>query len=153
MRRLKVASLLIAASAALGAVHAAESAISLHDAYVRLVPPGIKTTGGYMRIRNAGTEDRRLVKAESPAANIVELHAHANENGVMKMREVANIVIKARSQTELKPGSFHVMLIDLKEELREGGSVPITLRFDDGSSQTLRAPVKKPQAAAPEHAH
>lgn len=134
----------------LNVTHAAESAISIHDPYVRLVPPGIRTTGGFMLIRNAGADDRRLIRAESPAAAIVELHNHINENGVMKMREVASITVKANGQTELKPGSFHVMLIDLKEELKEGSKVPITLKFDDGSSQTVLAPARKPHAATPE---
>lgn len=136
----------------LSAASAADSAITVRDAYVRLVPPGIKTTGGFMLIRNAGAEDRQLVKAESPVANIVELHTHFNENGVMKMRAVASIAVKAGGETELKPGSYHVMLIDLKEELKEGGNVPITLKFDDGSSQSLLAPVRKPHTGMPQQA-
>lgn len=145
-----LACVLIAASSLLNVAHAADSAISIHAPYVRLVPPGISTTGGFMVIRNGSADDRRLLKAESPAAAIVELHNHINENGVMKMREVANITVKANGQTELKPGSYHIMLIDLKDELKEGGNVPITLKFDDGSSQTVLAPVRKPQAAMPE---
>lgn len=152
MNKSIIACLVIAAASMLNFAHAAESTISIHDAYVRLVPPGIRTTGGFMLIRNAGADDRRLIRAESPAATIVELHNHINENGVMKMREVASITVKANGQSELKPGGHHIMLIDLKEELKEGGKVPITLRFDDGSSQTVLAPVRKPQAATPESA-
>lgn len=152
MKKSILAALLIAASSLPTLAPAAEPAVSIHDAYVRLTPPGTRTTGGFMILRNAGTEDRRLIKAESPAANIVELHNHINENGVMKMREVASIAIKAHGQTELKPGGLHLMLIDLKEELKDGNTVPITLRFDDGTSQTLVAPIRKPQAAMPEHA-
>ena len=127
----------------------ADSTISISGPYVRLVPPGIKTTGGFMVIHNTGDTDRQVVKAESPAASIVELHTHINENGVMKMREVASIDVKARGQTELKPGSFHIMLIDLKQPLKEGDNVPITLKFDDGSSYPLTAPVRKPHSAMP----
>lgn len=125
----------------------ADNALSIHDPYVRLVPEGIKTTGGFMIIRNAGNANRQLIKAESPVANIVELHTHINENGVMKMREVTAIEIKAGGQTELKPGSYHVMLIDLKQPLKEGEQVPITLKFDDGSSHPLQATVRKPHGA------
>jgi len=64
----------------------------------------------------------------------------------MKMRQVKEIAVKAGGQAELKPGSYHVMLIDLKAPLKEGETVPLTLTFDDGSSQTIDAPVKKPQA-------
>jgi len=127
----------------------ADSALSVHAPYVRLMPPGIKTTGSFMLIRNDGNDDRRLVRADSPAARIVELHTHLNENGVMKMRAVPHIEVKAHGQTELKPGSFHVMLIDLTAPLNEGDKVPITLKFDDGSTLAIEAPVKKPHAAMP----
>ena len=64
-------------------------------------------------------------------------------------REVAAIEIKAKGETELKPGSYHVMLIDMTQSLSEGEFVPITLRFDDGSSQRIEAPVRKLQSAPP----
>ncbi len=127
-----------------------EAGLTVQDPYVRLVPPGIRTTGGFMLIRNSGTADRRLVRAESPAAKIVELHNHINENGVMKMRQVSGIDVKAGGQAELRPGSYHIMLIDLQHALKEGDSIPITLGFDDGSSIRLDAPVRKPQTARPE---
>jgi len=132
--------------------YAAESGISIHDPYVRLAPPGIKTTGAFMRIRNTGTADRQLIRAESPVASFVELHDHINDNGVMKMRKVSSIVVKAGAQTELKPGSLHIMLIDLKDELKEGNSVPITLIFDDGSHLALHAIVRRPAPAPMESA-
>ncbi len=127
----------------------AGSALTVSEPYVRLMPPGAKATGGFMLIRNDGNDDRRLVRAESPAATIVELHTHLNENGVMKMRAVPHIEVKAHGQTELKPGSFHVMLIDLTAPLNEGDKVPIGLTFDDGSTIAIEAPVKKPHAPMP----
>jgi len=123
------------------------------DAYVRMVPTGTPTTGAFMTIKNSGSTDRKLVKADSPAAKTVELHNHINDNGVMKMRQVKEIAVKAGGQAELKPGSYHVMLIDLKAPLKEGETVPLTLTFDDGSSQTIDAPVKKPQAMMQQMEH
>jgi hypothetical protein len=122
---------------------AAELAVSAP--YVRLLPPGAPTSAAYLVIENSGAADRRLVKAESPAAQSVELHEHRNENGVMKMREVGGIPIKAHGRTVLEPGGYHLMLLGLKEALKEGDSVPITLVFDDGSRQALVAPVRKMQ--------
>ncbi len=150
MGKNSLAAALIAATSIVFSAHAADSAIAIHDPYVRLVPPGIRTTGGFMLIRNTGKADRQLIKAESPAAGIVELHTHINENGVMKMRAVPSIAVKAGGQTELKPGSYHVMLIDLRESLKEGGNVPITLTFDDGSTFDVQAPVRKPHVGGPE---
>ncbi|MFZ4537561.1 copper chaperone PCu(A)C [Propionivibrio sp.] len=125
---------------------AAEADLSVNDAYVREVPPGTKTTLAFMTIKNVGTADRKLVKADSPVAKTVELHSHTNDNGVMKMRQVKEIDIKAKGQAELKSGSYHIMLIDLKQALKEGDIVPVTLTFDDGSTKKIDAPVKKPQA-------
>ncbi len=133
------------------ALPAAEPAISIQAPYVRLPPPGIRTTAGFMCIRNAGADDRLLLKAESPAAGVVELHNHIDENGVMKMRPVPGIAIRAHGQTELKPGGYHLMLMELKAALKEGGEVPITLHFDDGSRLTVLAPVRRPGAEAPAH--
>ena len=122
---------------------AAESNLHVDDPYVRLAPPGAQTTGAFMIIKNTGSADRKLVNAESTAAKTVQLHNHFNENGVMKMRQVESIDVKANAQAELKPGSYHVMLIDMKSELKEGDSVPITLIFDDGTKTTITAPVRK----------
>lgn len=127
---------------------AADTGIMIHDPYVRLAPPNAQATGAFMLIKNSGSSERKLIKAASPAAKTVELHTHINENGVMKMREVPAIDIKAHGQTELKPGSYHVMLIDMKAPLKEGDTVPITLSFDDGSTQQIAAPVRKTQTAA-----
>ena len=144
--------LLVLTTAALAvstAALAGESALRIDDPYVRLVPSGTTTTGAFMTIRNAGDTDRKLIKAESPVSDKVQLHTHMNENGVMKMREVPDIPVKAKGEIALKPGSYHIMLIDLKSELKEGELVPITLSFDDGSKAQVEATVRKLQMAMP----
>jgi copper(I)-binding protein len=62
----------------------------------------------------------------------------------MKMRQVRELEIKAKDQAELKPGSYHVMMIDLRQVLQEGEKVPLTLSFDDGSSEKIEAVVRNP---------
>lgn len=111
--RIKAIFLLVALLIS-GLISATESNVLIQDPYVRLVPPGVKTTGAFMLIANPGAKDITLVTAESGVAQTVQLHTHINEDGVMKMRQVAGIDVKAKGQTELKPGSFHVMLINLK---------------------------------------
>lgn len=101
-------------------------------------------TGAFMVLKNTGDKDVKLVKAENSASKITELHTHINEGGVMKMRPVPAVDIKARGEAVLKPGGLHVMLIDLKGPMKEGDKVAITLGFDDGSSKQFEAPVKKP---------
>lgn len=149
MNRLPIrhALLLIAALPLLS--FAADGALRIDDPYVRLVPPNAPASGAFMVISNAGDAPRQLLKAQSPVAKSVELHTHVNDHGVMKMRAVASIAVAAKGSVELKPGSYHIMLIDLKQPLGEGDAVPITLFFDDGSSQQISAPVRRIQAAAP----
>jgi copper(I)-binding protein len=122
------------------------------DPYVRMVPQGVPTTGAFMLIKNTGNTDRKLLRVDSGSAKTVELHSHINDNGVMKMRQVRELEIKAKGQTELKPGSYHVMMIDLRQALQEGEKVPLTLSFDDGSSEKVEAVVRNPvsQLKAPQ---
>jgi hypothetical protein len=128
---------------------AADTALTVSDAYVRLAPPGARASAAFLVVRNVSGSDRKLVKAESAVAKNAELHNHINENGVMKMRQVPSIDVKANALAELKPGSYHIMLIDMKKALNEGDSVAITLSFDDGSKQLIEAPVRKEQSARP----
>lgn len=114
------------------------------DPYVRMVPQGVPTTAAFMLIKNTGNTDRKLLRVDSSAAKTVELHNHTNDNGVMKMRQVRELEIKAKDQAELKPGSYHVMMIDLRQVLQEGEKVPLTLSFDDGSSEKIEAVVRNP---------
>jgi copper(I)-binding protein len=129
---------------------AADTTLTVTDAYVRLVPPSAPTSAAFMVIGNAGNAERQLIGAQSPAARAVELHSHSSEMGVMKMRQVPSIGIKAKGRAELRPGSYHIMLIDIRPALKEGDFIPITLTFDDGSSLRIMAPVRKLQTTLPD---
>lgn len=117
--------------------------IMVHNAYVRLLPPTAKTTGAFMTLMNHGKIAVKLIKAESSIADRVELHNHFKVDGMMKMRQVKGININANGSVELKPGSFHIMLIGLKKPLKEGQVVTFKLSFDDKSSIDVEAPVKR----------
>jgi len=116
--------------------------VKVENVYARAVPPGQSASGAFMTLTNTGKEAHSLVSAASPVANTVELHTHLNNNGVMEMRQVPKIDLPAGAPVELKPGSFHVMLIGLKQAMKAGDSTKITLTFDDGSSTTVDAPIK-----------
>ncbi|RLJ62707.1 copper chaperone PCu(A)C [Sulfurisoma sediminicola] len=143
---LSLAASLAVLSAPTFAAGTADS-ISVVDPYVRLAPPGATTTGAFMVIKNGGTKDVKVVKADNPASKATELHTHIDEGGVMKMRPVKDIEVKAKGETSLKPGGLHVMMIEPKA-MKEGDIVPITLTFDDGSTKKVDAKVMKPTAAA-----
>lgn len=122
--------------------------VSVTDPYVRLAPPGAKVTGAFMTIKNAGDKDVQLVSAASQLASMTELHNHINDGGVMRMRQVKEIVVPAKGEVALKPGSYHVMLIDMKSLPKEGDHVVITLGFADGSRKEVHAVAKNPMSAA-----
>lgn len=143
--RLSLVLLLTASSAAFAAGDAER--VSVADPYVRLMPPGARTTAAFMVLKNGSDQDARLVAATSTAAKTVELHTHLNEGGVMKMRQVPGIDIKAKGETALKPGGFHIMLIDPTAPLKDGDAVALTLGFADGSSRKVDAIVRKPVSA------
>jgi copper(I)-binding protein len=130
-----------------GVLAGAADTVSVVDPYVRLAPPNAPATGAFMVIKNGGDKDVKVVKADNPISRVTELHTHLNEGGVMKMRPVPGIDIKARGEAELKPGGLHIMMIDLRAPLKEGDVVPITLSFDDGSSKQVDARVVRPMAA------
>ena len=123
----------------------AASALAVSNAYVREVPPGQMNSAAFMTLDNQGDVDHAVVGASSPAAKITELHTHVNESGVMKMRQVEQIGIAAKGNTVLEPGGLHIMLLGLTDDLSEGQEVAITLTLEDGSQNTVSAPVRKLQ--------
>lgn len=111
------------------------------DGYVRLLPPGSPNTAAFMVLKNDGDQLVTLTAVSSPEAARAELHTHLHENGVMKMRQVDGIQIPAKGEVALKPGSFHIMLFEVRD-LSQAVPVPLTLTLDDGQSLTLSLPVK-----------
>jgi periplasmic copper chaperone A len=88
------------------------------------------TGGGFLSISNRGAAADRLLSASSPDARAVELHTMIRDGDVMRMRPVASIEVPAGQTVALRPGGLHLMLIGLSQPLREGESVPVTLRFE-----------------------
>ena len=101
-------------------------------------------SAAYMILVNNGKEADRLVQAKSPVAEAVELHKSEMKGEVMSMTPVDFVEIAAGGQTELKPGGLHIMLIDLKEELKPGNMVELTLVFEKSGEITIQAEVKAP---------
>lgn len=121
----------------------AQAQVTARDAWVRATVPQQKATGAFMRLESA--QDARLVAARSPVAGVVEIHEMAMENQVMKMRAVPGLDLPAGKTVELKPGGYHVMLLDLKAPLAKDSTVPLTLVFQDAkgveSKLNLTVPV------------
>ena len=138
--RIRTAALI----AALAFSTAAAAQVTVSDPWVRGTVAQQKASGAFMLLQSA--TDARLVSAASPVAGVVEIHEMRMEGDVMRMRAVAGLDLPAGSTVELKPGGYHVMLIDLKKQLQDGEVVPLTLTIEgkDGKRSTLevQAPVK-----------
>ena len=119
-----------------GAFALAQSAagqVTVIDAWVRGTVAGQKATGAFMQLQAAS--DAALIEAASPAAKIVEIHEMKMEGGVMTMRAVDKLPLPAGKAVDLKPGGYHVMLLDLVKALKEGDVVPLKLTFQDKSGR------------------
>lgn len=130
-----------ASQAAQAELPPASARVTVRQARVRAVPPGSPATAAFMTLASSGP-GAALVGAKSEAAATVELHTHTEVDGAMQMRPVERIDIPADGAVELKPGGLHVMLIGLTRALDAGDVVPLVLVFDDGSEQSVSAPVK-----------
>jgi copper(I)-binding protein len=123
---------------------AAHADVTVKDPWVRGTVAQQKATGLFVQLTSSS--DARLVSAASPAAGVVEIHEMAMEGNVMKMRAVPGLDLPAGKAVELKPGGYHVMLMDLKKPLKEGDSIEVTLTIEgkDQKRETLvvKAPVR-----------
>ena len=100
-------------------------------------------SAAYMTIRNVGSEDDRLIKAQSDVSQVVELHTMEEKDGVMSMHPVEAIDVPANGSAELKPCGFHVMFIGLTRDLNVGEQVTVTLTFEKAGEVTVQADVRE----------
>jgi copper(I)-binding protein len=106
---------------------------------------GFGVSAAYMKIENKGSQSDVLIAAETDVAGLVELHETVVENNMAMMKPLAEgISLPLGSVTELKPGGLHVMLMQLKRELKAGESITLTLIFKSGKQVTFDVPVRMP---------
>lgn len=123
---------------------AAHAQVTVKDPWVRATVPAGKATGAFMQIQSQ--QDARLVEVRSPVAGVVEIHQMAMDNGMMKMGAVDGVDLPAGKPVALASGGYHVMLMQLKRQVKEGETVPLTLvvQKKDKKLETIevKAPVK-----------
>lgn len=126
--------------------------LTLNGAFTRATLPGAPVAGGFVTITNGGTSDDRLIGGKASFAGEVQVHEMAMEGEVMKMRQLSDgLVIPAGSSVELKPGSYHLMFMGLKQPLTEGETVTIDVTFEKAGSVTLPLAVMSPGAKCADH--
>jgi len=128
--------------------------VTVLEPWVRATVPQQKAAGAFMRVQSANAA--RLVGVSTPVAGRAELHEMAMENNTMRMRQVDAIELPAGKPVDLASGGYHVMFFDLKRQLKEGESVPVTLVVEDAakkkSSVTVEAKVQPMSHVAPKAA-
>jgi copper(I)-binding protein len=140
-------------AAALSVHVAAQTTVKVEGAWARATVQGQKATGAFMKL--TAPQATRLVAVSTPVAGVAEIHEMKMDGGVMKMRAMPMLDLPANQAIELKPGSYHVMLMDLKSPLMKDSSVALTLTFKDAkgveSKQQISVPVNTGMPAEKGH--
>ena len=119
--------------------------VTVSDEWARATVPGQKATGAFMKITAKQTS--RLVAVSSPVAGITEIHEMKMDKDVMRMSAVQALELPAGKAVELKPGGYHVMLMDLKQPLTDKSTIVMTLTFEDAKGQKSLMEVQVPVRA------
>jgi copper(I)-binding protein len=132
---------------------AASAEIIVKDSWVRATVAEQKVTGAFMQITS--DKEVKLIGASSTVAETLEIHEMSMQGDVMKMRQVNEVVIDAGQSVELKPGSYHIMLMNLKKTVQAGSTVKLNLEFQDaaGKKQIIRVKAGARAAAKEDLGH
>ncbi len=140
---LKFQRALLGAALCLSTAWAQAQDIRVEQPWSRAMPPTAPAAAAYFVLHNTGAGADRLVGAATPIAGKAELHEHAHVGGVMQMREVAGgIPLPAGAEVSFQPGGYHVMLLELPRQLKDGEQFPLTLRFEKAGELTVEVPVR-----------
>ena len=152
----QIKHLIAAALSTMCAVSAFAQNVTVTDAWARATVQGQKATGAFMKI--TAKDSAKLVGVSSPVAGVVEIHEMKMDKDVMKMSALPHgLELPAGKAVELKPGGYHVMLMDLKAPLTKDTTIPLTLTVQDAkgvkSTVELKLLVGMQAPAMPSHDH
>jgi len=146
---------LLALCAAATLSHGALAQVTASDAWVRATVPAQKTAGVFLTLQSV--KAARVVGASTPAAGTVEMHQMEMSGQTMKMHAVDAITLPAGEKVNLAQAGYHLMFLDLKQQLKDGDTVPVTLIVEDAArkrdSVIVNVPVKPIGYTAPGGAH
>lgn len=149
-RRIWLGALFVIWAPAAATAHEYEAGgITVAHPWARATPGGATVGAAYVEIKAKDGAPDVLVSASSPLAGRVELHTHSMDDGVMKMRRIDKLPIAGGTAAVLKPSGDHIMLFDLKEPLKEGAILPITLVFEKAGEVNIEATIEPPGAKGP----
>ncbi len=145
MRAIVVAGLLLGSLLTISGI--AEAQLQVTNAWARPALQGQTAAGAFMSL--VSNEDARVVGVSSPVAGVVEIHEMVMEGSVMKMRAVPALELPAGRRVELKPGGYHVMLLDLKRPLKAGERIPLELRLETRDKRLVTQSIEVEVALKP----
>jgi len=120
------------------------STVVVENTYIRAKIPGTSISSSYMEIENKGDSSITLLSVSSNISPRVEIHQHTMLDGMMRMRKLDYIEIKAQERVKLQPSGLHLMLFDVKKSLNTQQHVELTLKFSNNELVTLQVPVYSP---------
>ena len=123
--------------------------VTVDEPWARATVQGQKATGAFMKL--SSKDGSKLVGASSPAAGVTEIHEMKMDKDVMKMSAIPSLPIPAGQTVELKPGSYHVMLMDLKGPLADKSMVPVTLMFENVKGVKSQVELQVPERSMSMH--
>lgn len=123
----------------------APPSIDIDDAWARATVPAQMSSAAYFTVRNTGGADK-LLSVSSPSGN-ASMHSTSMDNGVMRMRPLADLEVPANATVELKPGGTHVMLMGLKAPLTAGSTIQLDLKFEKSGDRHVTAEVRPASGA------
>ncbi|HHF3017048.1 TPA: copper chaperone PCu(A)C [Vibrio diabolicus] len=126
--------------------------IHIDHPWSREAPPNAPVIGGFFQLTNHGDSEDALIAAESPIAGHVEIHTHKKEDGVMKMIKIDEVHVPANDSVLFKPGSFHLMIFNPTQALKEGDRFPMTFTFKNAGKVEVEMAVEK-QGHMEKHMH
>nr|WP_103940437.1 copper chaperone PCu(A)C [Thermomonospora echinospora] len=127
--------------AASASASAPKEALTITNPWVKTVDKGM--TAAFGTITNTTGAEVTIVSAATPASPKVELHEVAGSGGEMKMRpKQGGFTVPAGGKLELKPGGYHIMLMDVTGPIEPGRQVAFTLTLADRSTIRFSALAK-----------
>ncbi|WP_095100218.1 copper chaperone PCu(A)C [Pseudomonas sp. Irchel 3A5] len=135
----------------LGLAAQASAQTVVEDAWVRATVPGQASTGAFLTL--TASADSKLLEAQSPVAKLVQIHQSSMKDDVMSMQEVTSVALPAGQSVVLDPSTYHIMLINLTAQVKEGDKVPLTLIIEDGKGvrQSIAVEATARALNAPDH--
>jgi copper(I)-binding protein len=130
---------------------ATDDALEIEDAWIAEAPPVSKVLAAYMEIENETDQDRKAIAMQCEAFERTEFHRSTDQDGVARMERLDVLIIGAKSELELKPGGYHIMLFNPERRLRAGDKTACSMEFDDGTLLQFDLDVR--QAYPEDHSH